>query len=198
MQTAGKLLPEEDVPQLAQLITEILAITPGAPVSPPPPPALRRPLSWQRRSGAGSTAADVDKAVALGEAVGEAMLKRGGPKVTPMVKAPSAPAADPVAEDRQRQIDLLEAQKQEAVAAERCALPPPSCRSAVPDGSVPRARQVRGGVRAEAADRRGEDSAGRAPPVRAKPPHSFPRFARVWSDRGFRAGRWRTSRSAQR
>ena len=136
MQTAGKLLPEEDVPQLAQLITEILAITPGAPVSPPPPPALRRPLSWQRRTGAGSTAADVDKAVALGEAVGEAMLKRGGPKVTPMVKAPSAPAADPVAEDRQRQIDLLEAQKQEAVAAERCALPPPSCRSAVPDGSV--------------------------------------------------------------
>jgi len=136
VQTAGKLLPEEDVPQLAQLITEILAITPGAPVSPPPPPALRRPLSWQLRTGAGSTAADVDKAVALGEAVGEAMLKRGGPKVAPMVKAPSAPAADPVAEDRQRQIDLLEAQKQEAVASERCALPPPSCPFAVPDGSV--------------------------------------------------------------
>ena len=136
VQTAGKLLPEEDVPQLAQLITEILAITPGAPDSPPPPAALRRPLSWQLRTGAGSTAADVDKAVALGEAVGEAMLKRGGPKVAPMVKAPSAPAADPVAEDRQRQIDLLEAQKQEAVASERCALPPPSCRLAVPDGSV--------------------------------------------------------------
>jgi len=99
----GKLLPEEDVPELARLVGEVLAVTPGE-----------------------GTADDLDTASALAELVSEAMLKRGGPKLPEGAATAGSSgssgsrfAADPVAEDRQRAIERLEHAKAEAVASER-------------------------------------------------------------------------------
>jgi hypothetical protein len=99
----GKLLPEEDVPELARLIRAVRAVTPGE-----------------------GTAADLDVATELGELVSDAMLKRGGPKLPEGARsagarggAAASAARDPVAEDRERAIERLEQQKAEAVAGER-------------------------------------------------------------------------------
>ncbi len=99
----GKLLPEEDIPELARLIRAVRSVSIGV---------------------GESTAADADAATELGELVSESMLKRGGP-AAPQIGGSGAPAPapavlrDPLAEDRQRTIERLEQQKVEAVAAER-------------------------------------------------------------------------------
>lgn len=106
----GKLLPEEDIPELARLIRAVRGVTIGV---------------------GQSTAAAADAATELGELVSETMLKRGGPAVPAAPdggqgggrgdEAIPAPAVlrDSLADDRQRTIERLEKQKAEAVAAER-------------------------------------------------------------------------------
>ena len=95
----GKLLPESDVPLLARLLAEVMAI--------------------EMRDG-GWRIEDLDKAKALAEAVQAAMCKKGGRALAPdKPGAPDPVALDPVVADRRRQLKQLEAEKAAAVAAEQ-------------------------------------------------------------------------------